>query len=66
MTEQQEAPPLNPRRNNRGVPGNRGGGRKPKPKTLVIDGILQDGHYQLVSVTPETIVLKSIHADRAG
>lgn len=50
---------------NRGVPGNKGGGRPAKRKTLLIDGVLQDGHYQLVAITSETIVLQTINAGHA-
>jgi hypothetical protein len=46
------------RRNNRGNPGNRGGGRPRLRKTLVINGVIQDGHWTVVSVTPETIVIE--------
>lgn len=39
--------------------GTKAGGRPRKPKTLLIDGVLQDGLYALVSVTSETIVVES-------
>lgn len=45
--------------------GTRAGGRPAKRKTLLIDGIIQDGHYQLVTVTSETIVLQTINAGHA-
>lgn len=47
------------RRYNRGTLGNRGG-RPPKPKTLVIDGVVQDGQYAVVAVTPETVTLRTV------
>jgi hypothetical protein len=65
MAETQTAPSVDGRRRNRGVIGNKGGGRHPKRKTLLIDGIIQDGHYQLVAVTSETIVLQTVNAGHA-
>lgn len=47
------------RKHNRGTLGNRGG-RPPKPKTLVIDGVVQDGQYAVVAVTPETVTLRTV------
>lgn len=47
------------RKYNRGTPGNRGG-RPPKAKTLVIDGVVQDGQYAVVAVTPETVTLRTV------
>jgi len=59
-------PPTPDRRKfNRGTVGNRGG-RPPKRRTLVMDGIIQDGHWRVVSVNDETIVIESINAARAG
>jgi hypothetical protein len=46
------------RRNNRGNPGNRGGGRPRLRKTLVMNGVPQDGYWTVVSVTKETIVIE--------
>ena len=63
--ELDETQPTDRRRHNRGVPGNRGGGRPAKRKTLLIDGVLQDGHYQLVAITSETIVLQTINSGQA-
>lgn len=51
------------RRRNRGVEGNSGGGRPPKRKTLLLNGVIQDGHWRIVSVTAETIVLESIGSE---
>jgi hypothetical protein len=39
--------------------GARSGGRPRRAKTLVINGVIQDGHWTVVSVTPETIVIES-------
>lgn len=47
------------RRYNRGTRGNRGGGRKHARRTLLIDGVVQDGHYTVVSIDRNTIVLQS-------
>lgn len=66
MAQINEATPVDGRRHNRGVPGNKGGGRPAKRKTLLIDGIIQDGHYQLVAVTPETIVLQTVTGHAPG
>lgn len=38
-------------------------GRKPKRKTLLIDGILQEGHYRIVAETSDTITIESIHTE---
>ena len=54
-----EAQPTDKRRYNHGTPGNRGGGRKLARRTLLIDGIVQDGHYVVVSIDRNTIVLQS-------
>ena len=40
-----------------------GAGRKIKPKTLLIDGVLQEGRFRLVSVTADTITVVSIHEE---
>lgn len=53
------------RRFNRGTKGHKGGTGRPRGlRTLVIDGIVQDGHYVLVSCDRWTIVLQS--AARTG
>lgn len=52
------------RRRNRGVEGNSGGGRPPKKKTLLLNGVLQDGHWRIVDVTSETIALESIDSEQ--
>ena len=62
--ELDEAQPTDKRRYNRGTRGNRGGGRKHARRTLLIDGVVQDGHYTVVSINRNTIVLES--ADRTG
>lgn len=56
-----EAQPIDRRRFNRGTVGNKGG-RPAKRKTLIINGVTQDGHWRLVDETPETIIIES--ADR--
>lgn len=43
--------------------GTRGGGRPRLRRTLVIDGVLQEGHYLVVSLTKETIVLQSVRTE---
>ncbi len=57
--ELDEAQPEDRRRYNRGIKGNRGGGRKHARRTLLIDGVVQDGHYVVVSIDRNTIVLQS-------
>lgn len=51
------------RRRNQGVEGNSGGGRPPKRKTLLLNGVPYGGHWRIVSVTPETIVLESVDSE---
>ena len=46
------------RRNNGGARS--GTGPKPKRKTLIINGVIQDGHWRLVAVTGDTLVLESV------
>lgn len=58
-----ETQPIDRRKRNRGVPGNRGGARPRKAKTLLIDGVLQDGEYYLLAITPKTITLQSVRHD---
>lgn len=55
--ELDETQPIDRRKRNRGVKGNGGGARPRKAKTLLIDGVLQDGEYYLLAITPETITL---------
>lgn len=54
-----EARPTDKRRYNRGVKGNRGGGRKLARRTLLIDGVAQNGHYVVVSIDRNTVVLET-------
>lgn len=51
------------RKYNRGTKGNKGG-RPPRPKTLLIDGIIQSGHYRLVAQTGDTLVLESVNMEQ--
>lgn len=44
------------RRNNGGKRS--GTGPKPKRKTLIINGVIQDGHWRLVSITKDTLVIE--------
>lgn len=48
------------RRQNQGVEGNSGGGRPPKKKTLLLNGVVQDGHWRIVDVTTDSIILESV------
>lgn len=61
--ELDETQPIDRRKRNRGVPGNRGGARPRKAKTLLIDGALQDGEYYLLAITSETIALQTVRHD---
>lgn len=42
--------------------GTRAGGRPPKLKTLLIDGVLQDGAYRVVDINSDSIVIESVGA----
>lgn len=60
-TKQRVTRPDDGRRNNGGA--RNGTGPKPKRKTLVINGVIQDGHWRLVAVTGDTLVLESVGAE---
>ena len=55
-----ETQPGDKRKFNRGTKGNKGGGRPRRKRTLVIDGIAQDGSYAIVSITADTIAITRI------
>ena len=57
-TKQPTTRPDDRRRNNGGARS--GTGPKPKRKTLIINGVIQDGHWRLVAVTGDTLVLESV------
>jgi hypothetical protein len=48
------------RRRNRGVRGNKGGRRPPKPKILYLGGSPVAGRWRLVSATAEAIYLEPV------
>lgn len=57
-TKQPTSRPDDGRRKNGGARS--GTGPKPKRKTLVLNGVIQDGHWRLVAVTGDTLVLDSV------
>ena len=62
--ELDETQPEDRRRYNRGNRGNRGGGRPFARRTLVINGVVQDGTYTVVSYNRETIILEQANIAR--